>query len=97
MTSEETSEQWLRNFLDEKEIGDRYDVIIAAALDQPRPPQKDDDDDYSFYAKKYPTYFSIIGDVVQGKIPAEFWVHVEVVTKKKIPSDERPGWFSCSC
>lgn len=32
-----------------------------------------------------------------GEIPPEFWYHVEVVTGKKLPFDDRPSYFSCSC
>lgn len=37
------------------------------------------------------------GSDAHGEIPAEFWTHIEIVTGKKIPQENRATSFSCSC
>lgn len=37
------------------------------------------------------------GTDIYGDIPPEFWNHVEVVTGKKIPEENRAKYFQCAC
>lgn len=77
------SEAWLRNFVDQSDCPG-YETVIAAALN-----------DVEGYGDD--RWVMIHGSDAHGKIPPEFWDHLEIVTGQTIPSDERAPHFSCSC
>lgn len=95
-----TSEQWLRNFLtsrdvnpdshpyapddDELEGMTAYACVLDKAL-QRETSDKGGEDDLFF------------GFDIYGSIPPEFWDHVEVVTGRTIPKENRAEYFSCAC
>lgn len=80
------SEAWLRRFCD-KADGPGYEETIAAAINT--------NDSYGSYNAG--EYLLIRGSDAHGEIPPEFWKHIEVVTGREIPSDQRATSFSCSC
>lgn len=79
--SRETSEKWLRDFIQTADCPD-YETVIAKAINN---------DSWS------DEYLHFDGQDAHGEIPPEFWDHVEVVTGKKIPGPQRASHFSCSC
>lgn len=82
ISKKEASEIWLRNFIATNDCPD-YETLIAGALDN----SKSWDADYLHFN----------GDDAHGDIPPEFWDHIENVTERTIPNDQRAKYFSCSC
>lgn len=78
----EVSERWLRDFIANADCPD-YETVIAAALNN-----------NSSWSKEY-LHFD--GRDAHGGIPPEFWTHVEIVTGRLIPQENRAEYFSCSC
>lgn len=76
------SEAWLRDFCNRSNCPG-YEAVIAKALDN-----------NSSWDKEY-LHFD--GSDAHGEIPAEFWTHVEIVTGRLFPLDQRASYFSCSC
>jgi hypothetical protein len=75
------SEKWLRDFIASADCPS-YETVIAAAIDEGDRQWSDE-------------YLHFDGSDAHGEIPAEFWVHVEIVTGRKI--EKRATYFSCSC
>lgn len=75
------SEAWLREFIAGADCPD-YETVIAKALHN---------DSWS------DEYLHFDGRDAHGEIPPQFWDHLEIVTGKKIPQDQRATGFSCSC
>lgn len=75
------SEAWLRAFVAGADCPG-YETVIAAAVDGG---DASWDSDYLHFNDRD----------AHGKIPPEFWDHVEVVTGQKIT--KRATYFSCSC
>lgn len=76
------SEAWLQDFCAKSDCPD-YHTVLARALDN--------GDSFD------PEYLHFDGRDAHGEIPPEFWVHVEIVTGKKIDGRDRAKYFSCSC
>lgn len=74
------SEQWIRDWIKGADCPD-YEELMAAAVGGGN--QWSDE------------YLHFNGVDAHGEIPAEFWVHAEIVTGRKITT--RPTYFSCSC
>jgi len=79
--NKEASEKWLRDFVDRSECPG-YEAVLAAAVESQDDGELDE-------------YLHFEGRGASGEIPPEFWVHVEIVTGKKMTN--RPQHFSCSC
>lgn len=76
------SEAWLRDFVDKSDCPD-YETVIARAVNNSDAWDR--------------TYLHFQDENASGEIPPEFWVHVQVVTGRAIPTTERASHFSCSC
>lgn len=81
-SSREASEQWLRDFIGGADCP-AYETVIAKAIDN-----RDAWDS---------SYLHFNDSDAHGDIPPEFWTHVEVVTGRTIPQEDRAEHFSCSC
>ncbi|MDF3208443.1 MULTISPECIES: hypothetical protein [Mesorhizobium] len=79
--NKETSEAWLREFVKNSDCPG-YEAVMAAAVGDGAESWDDD-------------YLHFNGQDAHGKIPPEFWDHVEVVTGQKIT--KRAIYFSCGC
>lgn len=77
-----TSEAWLRDFIARSDCPD-YEEVIATALNN-----RDTWDS---------KYLHFNGSDAHGDIPPEFWTHIEIVTGRSIPQEDRAEYFSCSC
>lgn len=90
----ESSERWLRNFIESSDMPG-YDVVMAAAVGDP----VDSVDGYevAYLVQGYAdeSYIIFNGRDAYCDIPDEFWDHVEMVTGRTVP--HRVGRFSCSC
>lgn len=93
----ESSERWLRNFIEVSDMPD-YDVVMAAAVGDP----VSDVEGYADYGQAYSIhdtsdggYLLFNGRDAHCEIPDEFWDHVEMVTGRTVP--HRVSSFSCSC
>lgn len=89
--NKEASERWLREFIDNADCPD-YDTVIACALGEEHPKS----DDYTYF-RKGDGYLHFGGEDAHGEIPDEFWMHLEVVSNRRIPLGDRASYFSCSC
>lgn len=78
----EVSERWLRDFIANADCPE-YETVIAAALNNSGSWSKE--------------YLHIRGRDAHGEIPPEFWMHLEIVTGRSIPQEDRAEYFSCSC
>jgi len=85
------SEQWLRDFVARSDCPD-YDTVLRLAageeitLNENYGASHNDGD-----------YINVYGSDAHGEIPPEFWTHVEIVTGKSIPKNQRAEHFNCSC
>lgn len=84
------SERWLRAFCEDADIPS-YDNIMAALQSGGRWVAGDGYSSISIEDSS----IHVGGQDAYGKIPSEFWDHVEVVLGRKVKS--RPEYFSCSC
>lgn len=89
------SEQWLRAFVEGSGNLPDYEMVINAAAGFDHYKVIDGYGDVS--SENNGEFLTFLGRNAGGEIPPEFWQHVEIVTGKKIPSDRRPSYFSCSC
>jgi hypothetical protein len=92
--SRENSEQWLREFAKNNDCPD-FDDLISAATGRNL-----SNVDPKFYAEAYVNdgeYLLFNGRDAHGRIPPEFWKHLEIYTGVKIPEEKKPANFSCSC
>lgn len=89
--TKEESLDWIKNFANTHNTPD-YRQLILAAIGEPINNFKG-----SEYGSYYidDDYFHFSGQDASGKIPPEFWEHVENYTGKKCL--EKPKYFSCSC
>lgn len=83
------SEKWLRDFCESHDCP-RYETVMRAVQDD-----FDSDDDYGRSGYIDEDYLHFSGRDAHGKIPSEFWDHVEIVLGKRV--DYKPKYFSCSC
>jgi hypothetical protein len=81
-TFKATSEQWLRAFISTADCPD-YETVIAKALNNEGTWDSE--------------YLHFNGLDAHGDIPPEFWVHLEIVTGRSVPVQDRAKYFSCSC
>jgi hypothetical protein len=92
--SKKASEEWLRAFAQNNNCPS-YEVLIVAASGGELP-----NTDEEYYDRAYSNdgeYLHFNGWDAHSEIPPEFWDHVEVVSGKKIPRNQRARSFSCSC
>lgn len=96
----ETAARWLMDFCDNSDCPGYEDVVSAAIGVNIR----EGDDDYGmsgYYEAGLRDWGSLYlhfgGRDAHGEIPPEFWNHVETVTGKEIPDEQRAASFSCSC
>lgn len=87
-----SSEEWLRSFVGRADCPS-YEVLMKIIAGSSA---SDDSDIYDgpIRAQNDGEYLTIIGRDAGGRIPSEFWDHIEVVTGQKYP---RAEYFSCSC
>lgn len=85
------SEAWLRDFCAKADCPG-YDKVMAAIMGSD--PEQDDDRDW-YSSRIDGDYLHFSGRDAHGEIPAEFWLHVEVVLGRQ--QEQRPAYFSCSC
>jgi len=83
------SEEWLRGFFDSHNCPD-YDTMMRIIEHGDYKP----DGNYSG-GRVDDDYFLIRGTSAYGEIPAEFWVHAEIVLGHPLLS--KPTSFTCSC
>lgn len=91
LCSKEESETWLREYTKTADCPG-FDIVVAAAIGEQI------DWDSRYYDQAYEIddeYFFFGGQDAHGKIPPEFWDHVENYTGKKCP--HRAKHWSCSC
>jgi hypothetical protein len=89
-SSKAESEQWLRDFCDRADCPG-YDAVMQGIQGLFRGGSGDYDG--GGYVDSSCLHFN--GCDAHGEIPAEFWIHAEIVLGKKL--DTRPEYFSCSC
>jgi len=82
------SEEWLRNYCASESDAPEYETLLALACGQ-----LDEDGGWSHQGE----YLLCMGSDAHGQIPPDLWDHVENVLGKKIPSEKRATYFSCSC
>lgn len=80
-TAKEISEQWLRDFVARSDCPG-YEQVVAKAINN------------DSWSNKY-LHFDDVD--AHGEIQPEFWDHIEVVTGRTIPKEDRAEYFSCSC
>lgn len=93
-TDAESSERWLRNFIESSDMPE-YDVVMAAAVGDPVSDIDGYGRAYSVHGSGEDSYLLFNGRDAHCEIPDEFWDHVEMVTGRRVPV--RVSSFSCSC
>lgn len=88
------SEKWLRDFVARSDCPD-YDFLVEVASNGKALYDNEWGDTVRGHVEGDYIFFG--NTDAHGEIPPEFWYHVEVVTGKKLPFDDRPSYFSCSC
>ncbi len=88
----ETSEQWVRNWIERTEDAPTYEDLISLAMTGHGVEQSE------YYGNRWSLdndYLFSSGMDACGEIEPALWDHLEVITGK--PISERPTYFSCSC
>lgn len=83
--SKAASEAWLRDFINTADCPDYEELMAGVARAADGSPCEWGDDNYLHFS----------GSDAHGEIPAEFWVHAEIVLGRPIKC--RPQYFSCAC
>jgi len=87
-SSKLASEQWLKNFVQDRDCPS-YEVVLGEA-------SKWWDDRSDNWSDEY-LHFN--GSDARGEIPAEFWHHIGVILGRPMQDEKRdkPTYFSCAC